>query len=445
MSIPVIDPRIASAGYSEDPIQRKLQVDELKKHIEGGQNKDKQLREACEGFEAVFIQKIWEQMRNGIPKGGYLHSRDEEMYQSLFDVEFSKKMASAGGIGLADMLYEQLNVKLGKASRATSPSLLRNREVKALDQKGIELEPRYGSLKRDSGTEFALNQSGEADPNGIYSELKEDGIEYINPYAQAGSGNLNASASQALSRNGAEEGAETPAAPAAEGTESVSARQRNFYGLSAYTGNLHKDVNAVGSIGAARQRQAEAPDENRAPAGMGMGTIPAVAQSNFSDAVKFIDPLAPGGLGEAPFTSADRVNADSPITSIRENLSVPGFSGMKPPFPGAQQTMGTIAFGSDFSIEGLVSESAEETAGGTAAGGLNAAPVTAGNVVAAPAESAVTGSIPGATSVSVSGADTARAAGTGRVENAIQANSQNPSGNSIPDGMFMRFDKLPEI
>ena len=59
------------------------------------ENKEKQLKEACEGFEAVFVQKLWEQMRQTMPKGGYMHSRDEEMYQSMFDVELSKKMASA--------------------------------------------------------------------------------------------------------------------------------------------------------------------------------------------------------------------------------------------------------------------------------------------------------------------------------------------------------------
>ena len=91
MSLPIVDPRLAVAGYSDNETQRKLQIDELKKHIQGGQNKEKQLREACEGFEAVFLQKIWEQMRQGIPKSGLMESRDQEMYQSLFDVELSKK------------------------------------------------------------------------------------------------------------------------------------------------------------------------------------------------------------------------------------------------------------------------------------------------------------------------------------------------------------------
>ena len=54
-----------------------------------------------------------------------MHSKDEEMYQSLFDVELCKKMAGAGGIGLADMLYEQLSQQLVNSGRTTSPGSYR--------------------------------------------------------------------------------------------------------------------------------------------------------------------------------------------------------------------------------------------------------------------------------------------------------------------------------
>ena len=32
MSLPIVDPRLAVAGYSDNETQRKLQIDELKKH-----------------------------------------------------------------------------------------------------------------------------------------------------------------------------------------------------------------------------------------------------------------------------------------------------------------------------------------------------------------------------------------------------------------------------
>ena len=84
------------------------------------QAKDKKLREACEGFESIFIQKMWEQMQNTVPKEGLMHSREERTWQSMYDQELSKKMTSAGGIGLADMMYEQLSRNLLHVSSTTA-------------------------------------------------------------------------------------------------------------------------------------------------------------------------------------------------------------------------------------------------------------------------------------------------------------------------------------
>ena len=38
----------------------------------------KKLREACEGFESIFIQKMWQEMRNAVPRGGLLQGREEK-------------------------------------------------------------------------------------------------------------------------------------------------------------------------------------------------------------------------------------------------------------------------------------------------------------------------------------------------------------------------------
>ncbi|MBD5557460.1 MAG: peptidase M23, partial [Desulfovibrio sp.] len=81
---------------------------------------EKKLREACEGFESVFIQKMWQEMRNTIPKGGLMHGKEERFWQDMYDQELSKSMTSAGGIGLADMMYAQLSRNLVSASRSAA-------------------------------------------------------------------------------------------------------------------------------------------------------------------------------------------------------------------------------------------------------------------------------------------------------------------------------------
>ncbi|MDR2075427.1 MAG: rod-binding protein [Desulfovibrio sp.] len=115
------DASLALLGADQnDLVRRKLEMDALRNRLGDTRTERKKLREACEGFESIFIQKLWEQMRKTVPKEGYLHSKDEETYQSLFDVELAKKMASAGGIGLADMLYGQLSQQLDRTARATA-------------------------------------------------------------------------------------------------------------------------------------------------------------------------------------------------------------------------------------------------------------------------------------------------------------------------------------
>ena len=110
----------AREADTSDLVRFKQQMDGLKDRLAGDAgDKSGKLRDACEKFEAVFISKLWKEMRNTVPKEGYLHSKHEDKYLSMFDREFAEKMAAGGGIGLADMIYEQLSEKLKNTSRET--------------------------------------------------------------------------------------------------------------------------------------------------------------------------------------------------------------------------------------------------------------------------------------------------------------------------------------
>lgn len=138
MTAPV-DPKLATAASAQHELtQRKLEMDALRKRLRNDPSKEQKLREACEGFESIFVQKMWEQMRATLPKEGYLHSKEEEFWQSMFDQELAKKMTSAGGIGLADMIYEQLSTRLTDASRTTAPGSVRE----PVPVKPVSLVPR---------------------------------------------------------------------------------------------------------------------------------------------------------------------------------------------------------------------------------------------------------------------------------------------------------------
>ena len=65
-------------------------------------------------------------MRATVEKSGFISGgQAEEIFTSLLDVEISKKMSAAGGIGLSFILLEQLG---GKASRKDNPESQRIEE-----------------------------------------------------------------------------------------------------------------------------------------------------------------------------------------------------------------------------------------------------------------------------------------------------------------------------
>ena len=58
-------------------------------------------------------------MRASVEKSGFIDGgQAEEIFTSLLDVEISKKMSTAGGIGLSDLLLEQLG---GKGLKKDNP------------------------------------------------------------------------------------------------------------------------------------------------------------------------------------------------------------------------------------------------------------------------------------------------------------------------------------
>jgi len=111
----------ANASLSDD-VQQKLRIDALKRSLGGTPTKEAKLREACQGFESVFLSKLFSEMRSTIPKDGLLHGQYEEQYYSMFDKALCDKMSESGGIGLADMMYRQLKGRvLGKGNNQAGP------------------------------------------------------------------------------------------------------------------------------------------------------------------------------------------------------------------------------------------------------------------------------------------------------------------------------------
>ena len=80
--------------------------------------RDKDLRKACEGFEAMFLSMMYRQMRATVPKNELFgESNALKIFQDMRDDELMKNVAAGGGIGIADMMYKQLKPQVEKQSQ----------------------------------------------------------------------------------------------------------------------------------------------------------------------------------------------------------------------------------------------------------------------------------------------------------------------------------------
>ena len=72
--------------------------------------KERKLREACAGFEALILKQILEQARKSAPQGGLIDGGyGEEMYRSMHNDQLAQKMAGSKGVGFGEALYRQLS------------------------------------------------------------------------------------------------------------------------------------------------------------------------------------------------------------------------------------------------------------------------------------------------------------------------------------------------
>lgn len=77
------------------------------------------LRKTCQDMESVFINLMFTNMRNTVQRSELLpESMGEKIMRSMLDQEMATKMSRAGGIGLADLLYQQLSTDNKKVIKA---------------------------------------------------------------------------------------------------------------------------------------------------------------------------------------------------------------------------------------------------------------------------------------------------------------------------------------
>ena len=82
----------------------------------GKMDAEKDIEKVSRDFESVFLNKLLSSMRKTIPKSGLLDSFASDMFQSMMDEEMSKEMSKNKGMGMGEMIYNDLS-KISRVGR----------------------------------------------------------------------------------------------------------------------------------------------------------------------------------------------------------------------------------------------------------------------------------------------------------------------------------------
>jgi flagellar protein FlgJ len=108
----MMTPKVSEALTKKSASEEVSFEDVLKKAKESGD--ETELRKAVQELESVFINMMMKTMRSSIQEedGFFKKSESEKMFEGMLDEEYAKKLSEAGGIGLTDLIVDQLSDNL---------------------------------------------------------------------------------------------------------------------------------------------------------------------------------------------------------------------------------------------------------------------------------------------------------------------------------------------
>ena len=115
--LPTFSAGLVSADNSTNDLRRQNMQAEIDVAATGKASADREakLQKACQGFESIFINAILQEMRKSVPDDGLLPtSNATRTWQQLFDNQLAETLASRQEMGVAKMLYQQLQEMEGE-------------------------------------------------------------------------------------------------------------------------------------------------------------------------------------------------------------------------------------------------------------------------------------------------------------------------------------------
>ncbi|MFN8791423.1 MAG: rod-binding protein [Bdellovibrionales bacterium] len=130
----------------------------------GNPELDSKFREVAEMYEKQFLREMTKAMRSTVQESGLVKvSQGERIFREQLDHEYVEKWGNQGGIGLADMIYDQLVFRYGPKAPMGRPA-----GPMPVDEKSnFTLKKVSAGETGGSSFEFVKSQESEAAPQNV--------------------------------------------------------------------------------------------------------------------------------------------------------------------------------------------------------------------------------------------------------------------------------------
>ncbi len=146
-------------------------------------NNPQALRQAAQQFESLFTEMMLKSMR-AAHFGDSLTSSDEvEFYQGMFDQQLSLQMSKGKGMGLADMLVQQL-ARSGLAAKSDDPAAVQPKAIPVTNQDD-KSEVRVPAIQPDKSSSASSSKEPVSSTSMLSSASPEDFVRCVWPHAQS--------------------------------------------------------------------------------------------------------------------------------------------------------------------------------------------------------------------------------------------------------------------
>lgn len=127
---------------------------------------DEKLRDVSEMYEKHFLREMMKAMRSTVHEGGFIQSNQaEKIFREQLDEHYVDKWGERGGIGLSNLIYNQLLDKFGVAMGIKAPVTKPQGPLPLNEKSNIQAQPFQHPGKKQSVSyrmDFPEMQKGES-------------------------------------------------------------------------------------------------------------------------------------------------------------------------------------------------------------------------------------------------------------------------------------------